>query len=274
MDGSTVRTTACPAGGPSGWCEAKLSWDGLPLACLLFHHATDVDEVVGDDAEPDPALHSGTALVTAAIEPVSPFDDADAPFASGSPFLAIAEPALFLLTLALGALGGAIGDADAFDTSRFRRRLILSGVEPGVCGHKARRAAEPGLMDFDCWNQQVRIARPLIVDFVVDHDLVFCLLQLDHLAELVELAGLALANDFGRGLEHAEELAFCPRVAAEDAFPGLPHHLPHERHHRFQLLAQAFQRQLLQDAPGPLHAFGDLGREPRRLTHYPARRVQ
>jgi hypothetical protein len=45
---------------------------------LLVQGATDVDEIVGDDAEPDPAPHSGVALVAAAVEAVSAFGDADA----------------------------------------------------------------------------------------------------------------------------------------------------------------------------------------------------
>ena len=54
------------------------------------------------------------------------------------------------------------------------------------------------------------------IDFIVDDDLVFRFLQLDHLAELVGLAGLALADDLGRGLEHAENLAFDVCVAMDD----------------------------------------------------------
>ena len=72
---------------------------------LLFHGATDVNDIVGDDAEPHPAVHSDVALVAAAVETVSPLDHADASLASGAPFLAVAEPALFLLALAFEALG-------------------------------------------------------------------------------------------------------------------------------------------------------------------------
>jgi hypothetical protein len=71
---------------------------------LVFHDATDVDDVVGDDAETHPAVHSDGALVSAAVEAVSPFDDADASLASGAPFLAVTKPALSLLMLALGAM--------------------------------------------------------------------------------------------------------------------------------------------------------------------------
>ncbi len=84
-------------------------------------------------------------------------------------------------------------------------------------------------MDFDGRNQQVGIIGSLRIDFVVDHDLVFRFLQLHHLAELVGLARLALANDLRRGLEKAQKLAFSSRVAVEDARFGLSNDLPHAR---------------------------------------------
>ena len=87
---------------------------------LFFHCATDVNDVVGDDTEPDPTLHSGIAFVVAAIEPVSPLDHADASLASGPPFLSVAEPALPLLSFALGTLGRTVGNADALDALRVR----------------------------------------------------------------------------------------------------------------------------------------------------------
>src|ERR1700687_2420600 len=151
-----------------------------------------MDDVVGDDAEPDPALHSGIAFVAAAAEPVSPFDDADASLASGAPFLAVAEPALLLFALALGAFGGAVGNADALDALCFRHRLVVGGVECGIRGHQARNASEPCLMGFDGPDQQVRIAGTPIVDFVVGHNLVFGLPRLSHFAEFGRLASLAL----------------------------------------------------------------------------------
>src|SRR5260221_2712377 len=97
------------AEGPSGLRLRRL------LDGLFFHCATGVDDVVGDDAEPDPTLHSGIAFVVAAIEPVSPLDHADASLASGPPFLSVAEPALPLLSFALRALVLTVWHARALD---------------------------------------------------------------------------------------------------------------------------------------------------------------
>jgi hypothetical protein len=55
-----------------------------------------IEEVVGDDAEPDPALHPVVAIISTADEAVPAFDDGDASLASSAPFLAVTEPALLL----------------------------------------------------------------------------------------------------------------------------------------------------------------------------------
>ena len=121
--------------------------------------------LLGDDTEPDPAVHSDVALVAATIEAVSPLDHADTSFAPGAPFLPVAEPALPLLAFAFGALGRAVGNADALDASCFRRRLVLGRVECSIRRHQARRTTQQRLMRLDRGDQQVRIIRPLSIDF-------------------------------------------------------------------------------------------------------------
>src|SRR5215471_19821772 len=61
-------------------------------------------EIVGDHAESDPTLHSIVALISTAIEAIAPLDHADASFASGAPFLAVAEPTLLCSRLRSGLL--------------------------------------------------------------------------------------------------------------------------------------------------------------------------
>ncbi len=202
------------------------------------------------------------------------FGDADAAFAAGPPFLPVAEPALFLFVFARGAFGGVGGDADAFDALRLGGGLVGGGEEAGVGGDQARRASEFRPVDSDGRGQQAHIARPPIVDFIVGDDLVFRLLQLHHLAELVGLAGLALADDFRRRLEHAQELAVAAGVAAEDAGAGLLHHLLDQRHHRLDLVTQAVERELRQHAGGLFDAGGDLAGEALGLADHAARRIE
>src|SRR5207253_1107181 len=99
---------------------------------------------------------------------------------------------------------------------------------------------------------------PAIVDAVVDHNLAFSLLDFHHLAEFVGLADLALADDFGRRLEQAEDLALGARITTEDPRAGLFHNLLDTRYHRIDFLTQAFERQLLQDVCRPLDAVSNL----------------
>jgi len=59
------------------------------------------------------------------------------------------EPELLLFKSAFGALGGAVGDADALDAHHFRGRLVLRRVESGVRCDQTRCAPQLGSMDFD-----------------------------------------------------------------------------------------------------------------------------
>jgi hypothetical protein len=162
----------------------------------VFHCATDVDEVISDHPKPDPALYSSVALVAAAIQPVSSLDHADAALTTRSAISGrCGTNALLLLALTFRALGRAIGNADAFDTLRFRCCLVFGGVERGIRSHHAWRAPQFSLMRFNSGNQQIRIVGSPSVDLIIDHNLVFGFLQFDHLAELVGLCCFAFADD-------------------------------------------------------------------------------
>ena len=60
----------------------------------------------------------------------------------------------------------------------------------------------------------------------------------------------------------------------EDTRPRLLHHLLDQRHHRVELLAQAFERQLLQNAPGALRSSNNFFGEPLRLSNHSAGRIE
>ena len=62
---------------------AERKWVGLGVA--RGERATDIDHIVGDDGQPDPALHAVVPAVAAAIQAVTPFHDTDATFTAGAP---------------------------------------------------------------------------------------------------------------------------------------------------------------------------------------------
>lgn len=77
---------------------------------------TEVDQVVGDDAEADPALHARETFVATAVQAVAALEQTDAAFTAGAPLLGVAEPAFLLQSFALRAPPGrAIGDGHSLD---------------------------------------------------------------------------------------------------------------------------------------------------------------
>ena len=56
-----------------------------PLGHLVSAASRDIDQVVGDHAQADPAVHAGGAVVAAPPQAVLAFQDADAAFGSGAP---------------------------------------------------------------------------------------------------------------------------------------------------------------------------------------------
>jgi hypothetical protein len=120
---------------------------------LLVEGSPHVDEVVGDYAESSPPFHSANALVPATVESVPPLEDADASFASGSPFLTSLKPAFLLLTLERGAFGGAAWNGNAFHAYLVRVGGILRRVESGIACCQVGYRACILLVDFNRWNQ-------------------------------------------------------------------------------------------------------------------------
>src|SRR5256885_1151360 len=170
---SMVRRKQNPPEWPAGGLRCLKICAADLLDGLTFHCAADIDEVIPDHTEPDPALHSSISSVPAPVEPVPPLDHANTSLAPGPPLLAVAEPAFLLLAFAFRTLRVAIWNADAFDALLFRCGFVLDGIECGVCRHQARCAPKPCLVRFDGRDQQIRIIGSPIVDFVVDHNMVF-----------------------------------------------------------------------------------------------------
>ena len=64
-----------------------------------------MDNVVGDHTESDPAPDAGRSFVQRSPQSMAAFENTDAAFTAGAPFLKLLEPTLFLALLAGGALG-------------------------------------------------------------------------------------------------------------------------------------------------------------------------
>src|SRR5262249_32224210 len=136
----------CVLGGGGQLQLVKMAWPaerrglfkkscGAGLSTRLpMHGVAEVDEGIGDHAQPHPAPPSLCSLVAAPVKALSSLYHADAPLGSGPPSLAVAEPAFLLLVPAFTAFGGAIGDAHALNAHGFGRRLVPGRVEGCVGG--------------------------------------------------------------------------------------------------------------------------------------------
>src|SRR4029450_13379931 len=166
-----------------------------------------VDQVVTNDPETNPALHACIPFVAAAVQTVAPLQHADATFAAGSPSLGLFEPALPLLLLPLGTLRATVGHRHACDTEVLGRRLDRGRVEAGGGRHQARNPPRAFLMHHDRRHPPLTIAGPLRVHLIRRDDLLLRFLDLHQLAELGGLARLALADDLRARLKEADQLA-------------------------------------------------------------------
>jgi len=101
-----------------------------------------VDEIVADPAESYPALHATLTRVPAAVEPVAALHHADAPFATGPPFLAVAEPGFLLFQFYIYCLDRDFGPFFLKFSTYFpyNAKLCLNGHE-----YAKRQLAQKGI---------------------------------------------------------------------------------------------------------------------------------
>src|SRR5579863_2236752 len=249
---------------PCGWVDAIEGVVGAASALARGREGVaDVDEVVGDHAQADPALDAGHALVTAAVQAMATFEETDATLTSGAPFLGVAEPAFLLESLSFSTpFGRAVGDGDSLDALSLGGASIALREEGGISGEQMRHATQELPMYLKGGKQQIAVPGALWVDFVVRDDLRFGLLDLDHFAELGGLGGLSLADHLRVRLEEADELAGDVCVALEDALTRLMHHLTHQGNHLLEVGSIGFQADLLEQTTGALAPRGDFFGEP------------
>src|SRR5450631_1321825 len=99
----------------------------------------DVNDVVGDYAESNPALDAVPPFVAGTLQPMPAFENADTSLTSSAPFLRFLEPALLLPLLTRRALGGMAGNRDTLHAHLFGLGFIGRREETGIGSHQIRR---------------------------------------------------------------------------------------------------------------------------------------
>ena len=168
------------------------------------------------------------------------------------------------------AVGGTIRDRDPLHPQRVCLPFIFRRVKTGMACQQLGRPPQPLLMQAHRSQQQGRVGRPPPTHGIVGNNLILGFLNLHQLAELGGLVRFALADDFRRGFEHADDLAGCVGDAPKNSRGGLSQHLVEQRNHRIQLLFHPPKYRLLFRIHRSLHAAVDLLQEPLRLVpHLP-----
>src|SRR3989449_8796190 len=88
------------------------------LSTLHREAPADLDQVIGDHAESDPAFHAVESSVAATTQTMAALEHADAPLASGPPSLAGAEQTLLLSSPALLVARAPVGNRQSLSAPR------------------------------------------------------------------------------------------------------------------------------------------------------------
>ena len=99
-------------------------------------------QIVGDDAEPDPASDAVRAMVATASQAMPTFEHTDAAFAPDAPALAAAEPALSFMRASRRRFAPGRGKITRRTPRVSGRVFILGRGKAAIARGKIRRAAE------------------------------------------------------------------------------------------------------------------------------------
>src|SRR4029450_1539243 len=190
--------------------------------------AAEPQQVIGDDAEPHPALHPALAAVPAAPEPMTALERADPSFASRAPAERRAGDASALLARRPRQY-------DVPDPAVLRRAFIRARGEAAVGDGELRGALEERHVTIQGGRPEGALRLAVLTHRVVGDELRLGLLDLHEPPELGGLGQLALPDDLRVRLEETDHLARVVRIAAEHAGARLRQHLPDQLDRRGQL---------------------------------------
>src|SRR3989442_418806 len=197
---------------------AGASWPG----------AAEHEQVIGDDPEPDPALHPALTAVPAPPEPMTALERADPSFAPRAPTEGRAGQPRALLA-------GLPRQHDVPHPALLRGAFIRSRGETAVGDGELRGAVEERNVTIQCGGPEGPLRLAAVTYCVVGDELRLGLLDLHDPAKLGGPGQLALADDVGVRLEQTDHLARVVGIAVEHAGARLRQHRPDQLDRRGQL---------------------------------------
>lgn len=115
----------------------------------VVEEGRNIDQVVGDDAQSDPAMHTIVAMVAAPSQSVTALQHTDPSFAPGAPALPPTKPALWFMGAPGSRLSAARGQDHATHASIRRGALVGRRRQAPVAGREIWRASKDLLMSIE-----------------------------------------------------------------------------------------------------------------------------
>ncbi len=94
------------------------------LSCSRRQCIAHVDQGIGENTQPYPALHPVFASIATAVESMPALEYTDSAFAAGAPALRFLEPSGLFFYLALNATSASVRDGNPFHTLLLRGSFL------------------------------------------------------------------------------------------------------------------------------------------------------
>src|SRR5437764_9217664 len=122
----------------SSWPEMLANLDSCRHWCQAGRN---INQIVCDHAQSNPALHSGKAAIQTPAQSMSPFQRADPSFTTGPPLLPSPEPTTLLYMAPLFTACVSVRHRDTLDTHLLQRLLVGCGIKSRICRDHLGRLA-------------------------------------------------------------------------------------------------------------------------------------
>ncbi len=202
-------------------------------------------QVIGDNAPPDPAVHTVLPLIETAAQAEAAFEQTDTGLQAGAPIASRTKPGLCLMGLPSRRASARLGNSHLLDRLLPGVGVPFGRKELTVGGQQMRRLVKNLPMMVEAGAEWVGIGRVAGQDGLAADEAAFHCIQPDHPAKRDVFADFAFADKGRVTFKQADQLvAGRPALALQHAALGLAHDLLEARDKRAQLVDQALSGRL------------------------------